>query len=385
MNRLQPFLFVGYRSRALGTTLGATILVILTWASFATLRWDAPMMSAQPQALFAAGPFRANEAFEQPFDATVNYLSYVETKIQYRARKSDLRLLFRLRHGDSLEREGILAVPTDNSEITTVHWHFDPIPESQGRRYSIQIVVGPQVTGEVFAMADLQDPLPGSLISNGISTDERIDLVIDPGRNANWWRIFSTVGRSTPIGIPGVLSLLALAAVTTAGGFTILFVGIRLVPAILIAAISGLVVLLTVSLALRIFMNQPSAELTSQFWIVIVASVLGTAGTPWIVAAISAVTGTLDSVRSASVANWLLAIAIILSASGLTTSILTAGERIHVAIPALADGQPNAGRFDLLNPGISGWLIRVACLIWAIYLVLIYLRRKAVTESDIGP
>ena len=232
-------------------------------------------MSAQPQALFAAGPFRANEAFEQPFDATVNYLSYVETKIQYRARQSDLSLVFRLRHGDSLEREGILTVPTNSSEITTVHWQFAPIPESAGRQYSIQIVVGPQVAGEVFAMADLQDPLPGSLISNGIATDERIDLVVDPGRHANWWRILATTARRTPIGIPGALSLLVLATVTTAGGFTTLFGSRRLVPAMIIAAISGLAILLTLSLALRIFMNQPSAELTSQFWIVLVGSVCG--------------------------------------------------------------------------------------------------------------
>ena len=382
---MQRSKFVGYRSRTLGTTLGAAILLMLTWVSFATLRWDAPMMSAQPQALFAAGPFRANEAFEQPFDATVNYLSYVETKIQYRARQSDLRLVFRLRHGDSLEREGILTVPTNSSEITTVHWQFAPIPESAGRRYSIQIVVGPQVAGEVFAMADLQDPLPGSLISNGIATDERIDLVVDPGRHANWWRILATTARRTPIGIPGALSLLVLATVTTAGGFTTLFGSRRLVPVMIIAAISGLAILLTLSLALRIFMNQPSAELTSQFWIVLVASVCGTAGTPWIIAAISSVTGTLDSVRSASIANWLFAIASVLSASGLTTSIFTAGDKIHIAIPALDDGQPNAGRFDLLNPDIAGWMIRVACLVWAVYLVLIYLRRKSVTDLEIGP
>jgi hypothetical protein len=360
----------------------ATILFILTCVSFATLRWDAPTMNDRPQALFAAGPFLANEAFEQTFDAPVNYLSYVKTKIQYRATRSDLRLLFRLRHDGSIVREGIVSAPTASSEITTINWEFAPIPESSGHRYSIQVVVGSQVTGEVFAMTDLRDPLPGSLISNGISTDERIDLAADPGRNANWWRILSAAARTTPVGMPGSLLLLVLTALMTGGGFIILFGTRRLIPAVSVGTTGVLTGFLALSLALRIFADQPSAELTSQFWIAIGTSIVGTACAPWTIVAISSATGTLNAVRSASIAKWLLVIAITLSSAGLTTSILTAGNQIRVAIPALEEGQPNAGRFDLLNPDISGWLIRVAFLAWAIYLLLIAIRRRSVIETE---
>ena len=373
-----------YQSRTLRMVIGTTILFILTGISIATLRWDAPMMDVRPQALFAAGPFHANEAFEQTFDAPVNYLSYVKTKIQYRGPRSDLSLLFRLRHDGSIAREGIVSVPTASSDITTINWEFAPIPKSSGRRYSIQIVVGPQVTGEVFAMTDLRDPLPGSLISNGISTDERIDLATDPGRKANWWRILSAVARTTPVGMPGSLLLLVLTALMAGGGFILLFGSRRLVPASIIATTGVLTVFLALSLALRSFADQPSAELTSQFWITIVTSIFGTACAPWIIAAISSATGTLNSVRSASIANWLLAIASTLSSAGLTASILTAGDQIRVAIPALEEGQPNAGRFDLLNPDISGWLIRVAFLAWAVYLLLIAVRRQSVIETEAG-
>jgi hypothetical protein len=350
--------------------IGAAVLL--------STRWVAPLREDAPEALFSAGPYRAGDAFEQMFDAPVDYLSYVQIRIHTEPRGGAVALIFRLSDTDRIVREGVVVALEVDERVRTVTWEFDPLETSARTRFRLQVVVGEGTERPVFAMTDLRDPLPGSLVSNGVPSGAHVDLTLVAGRRINWWRILFALGGATPVGLVGLGALVALAGIAGGVGWARLRTANRSGTAWHLAwgTVGAGVAVVLVAAALRLVASVSSPEAHPAFWGVFAGMLATIAAGPWALLGIGELTGRTADLRSASVRAWLLAGAIAVTLGALAVLQLTEATKISIPIPYLDDGQPATGRASVLGQEPGAYLTRLAILLWIAYALLTGLSRR---------
>ena len=202
---LRPFYLVAYAA-VIGTSM---VTAVLLW----TLSWNAPLNATVPEPIFAIGPLAPGGSVEQQFEGEGTYLTGLEFFIQAdSARELPVALVIRLYEAGSLLRQGNLDAVV-GPDIASARWDFAPISDVEGRRLSLQIVVGDSVQTPIYVMASLTDLLPGGAVTNGIPTGDHIGVAIRPWRTVQRTDVIRVVVSSFPVGVPGIvvaISVLAL-------------------------------------------------------------------------------------------------------------------------------------------------------------------------------
>ena len=133
--------------------------------------WEHALGEPMPTEGYAVGPIRSGESAEQTFIAPGSYLSGIDVAVRpHEDTRDPLELQFRLRqvNDGQVVREGRVTVQPDPARLRqTVSWRFQIIPESAGRRYTIAVIPAEDANGHVFLPISLEDPLDGTLATNG--------------------------------------------------------------------------------------------------------------------------------------------------------------------------------------------------------------------------
>tara|TARA_B100001123_G_C15342356_1_gene1035538 strand:- start:5601 stop:6731 length:1131 start_codon:yes stop_codon:yes gene_type:complete len=179
---------------AIAALLFSAFLILTSVLGFWSLRWDASQIDESPVPHFSVGPFNDGGSFEQEMVSQTEFLSWVRMFLHSddKTNTSQTGLVFRLRdEEDRLVREarfsqvlGLRAQP--------VTWRFDPVKTDAGRIFSLQVVVE-HSEEDIYALASLSNPLPGSIVTNGDRAGDHVDLVLVPGRNINGWLILEVI------------------------------------------------------------------------------------------------------------------------------------------------------------------------------------------------
>lgn len=243
----------------------AIVTAVLLW----TLSWNAPLSHSGPEPIFAIGPLPAGGSVEQELDAESSYLTGLEVFV--RTDSDDdvpVTLVMRLRQGRTLLREGRLAARV-GSVITSVRWDFTPIiPQIDGKRLSLQIVVAESAQAPIYVMASLTDMLPGSAITNGIPTGDHIDVTIRPWRAIQRLDILRVAASELPGGWLGLVASASILTVVVAYSITWLIPanqrrslsrGARFIAALIVAV-------LVMVLALHDLESSILPELDAAYW-----------------------------------------------------------------------------------------------------------------------
>ena len=222
---------------------------------------------------FVVGPIDPGSAVEQSFVNPTDFLSGFTVAVRNKQADTEPKaLVFRLRHasGDLL-REGRVAFVPDRATTTSlVDWTFPTVRGLKGQDLDVQISLDRSATIPIEFPVSQADPIRGTLRTNGIPTDQHIDLLLAPLRAASGFGILRVVLRDS-------LPLLTLVFIAPALWIAALLAIIRYVPGAAAVRIRGLMIgstipvvsgltALTVAAILAFFAGGPAPERRPLFW-----------------------------------------------------------------------------------------------------------------------
>ena len=238
---------------------------------------------------YAVGPIRSGESAQQTFIAPGSYLSGIDVAVRpHKDTRDPLELQFRLSqvNDGQVVREGRVTVQPDPANLRqTISWRFQIIPESAGRRYAIAVIPAEDANGHVFLPISLEDPLDGTLATNGQLAGEEQDLLLAFVRRADGGDVLRALRHSNPL-VVVALALMPLLAVR------LVPLAFRLVPVVFLSTHPMnqrskllqkhpkryLLIIVLWAFATSVAINRFSAfrqpEANPWFWIVMVTAVL---------------------------------------------------------------------------------------------------------------
>jgi len=262
----------------------SVFFILASVLGFWSLRWDGPQIDESPSPHFSVGPFNDGGSFEQEMVSQTEFLSWVRMFLHSddKTHTSQTGLVFRLRDKeDRLVRETRFNQVL-GPRVEPVTWRFDPVKTSVGRTFSLQVVVEHSET-DVYALASLSNPLPGSIVTNGDRAGAHVDLVLVPGRNINSRLILEAISDNVTGGLGSIMAyFVAIPLIFSWGMITLtgsvsrrlcLCFGLLAFGVALFAAWSGLFLL----------RNEASPESGRFFWAILTLVPGGLAISPWII------------------------------------------------------------------------------------------------------
>ncbi len=273
------------RSWRVRLVLVAVALLAGTGLLFVGTRWEARLAERIAEAHFSVGPLGPGEAVEQRFAVSAAFLSSLQVIVH--SRDGDLAatsapLLFRLYDGGRIVREGMVHVGLWRRELQTVTWEFPPLEDSGNRELVLQLAVGAGSEQPLYVMASLIDYLPGSLVSNGVPSDN-LDLTLITGRAI----ARSQILRAIALGHPMRLGLAAILVVLVAGSAAGQMMrgdratARRLTDRVLLTITALALLAFSTALVINLSANVPAAETRPQFWLALATAPLVAALILW--------------------------------------------------------------------------------------------------------
>ena len=276
----------------LGLLIGAFLVI-------QQLSWSHLFGDISRTEAFMVGPIDPGSAVEQSFINPTEFLTGLTVAVRIKEADREVKpLVFRLRRSSDsrdLIREGRIDLVLEHGAGTVLAgWSFPTIRGMRGESLDIQISLDPAATVPIEFPVSQGDRIKGILRTNGIPTDEQIDLLLAPARDAEGLDVLRVVARDG-------MGLLTLVVVVPALGIAGLFAVIRYVPQAAsiknrrvpisraVPAIPGLVGL-TVAIILAAFSDGQAPEREPAFWMLCLGSgFLATSfpalalGTPYVV------------------------------------------------------------------------------------------------------